>query len=104
MRRWKYRVSGELSHDLARERVEKRQGLDLVIEQLDPERLALGFRGKDINHVATDPIRTLRQGELVARVLHVGEPAQELALVEAVPTVQMQHHAEIGLRATQAAD
>ncbi len=104
VRRRKHGVARELAQDLARQRVEQRQRLDLVVEELHANGFALGLRGKDVDDVAAHAIRALRQVELVARVLHVGEPAQELALVEAVAAIEVQHHAEIRLRIAQAVD
>jgi hypothetical protein len=80
MRRRKDRVTRQLPQALARQRVEQRQRFDLVVEQLHADRFALRFGGKDIDDVAAHSVSALRQVELVTRVLHVGEPAQKLAL------------------------
>jgi hypothetical protein len=95
------RISSIAQH-FARQRIEPRERLDLVVEQLDAHRLALGFRREDVDDVAPHPVRALRQVELVARVLHVGEAAQQLALVEPVAAHQVQHHAEVRLRVAEA--
>ena len=44
------------------------------------------------------------QVELVARVLHVGQAAQQLALVDALAAHQVQHHAEVRLGIAEAVD
>ena len=100
-------VDGEPRHlagDRPGERIEQRDRIDAVIEQLDPHRLALGLGGKDVDDVPAHAVGALGEIQLVARVLHVGKAAQELALLEAVPALQVQHHGEVGLRIAQAVD
>ena len=82
----------------------KLKALDPVVEQLDPHRLALRFGGEDIDDIAPDPVGALPQIDLIARVLHVRETPQELALIEDVAARHVQHHAEVGLRIAEAVD
>ncbi|MBV6417344.1 MAG: hypothetical protein CMLOHMNK_02006 [Steroidobacteraceae bacterium] len=98
------RIARHLARHLACERVEQRERFDRVIEQFDAHGRAIRFGGKDVDHVAAHAIAAGAQVELVARVLHVGEAAQELALVEAVAALQVQHHREIGFRIAEAVD
>ena len=101
------REDGQARHpakDLAGQRVEERQRLDLLVEELHPHGLAIGLRRKDVDHVAPHAERALAQVHLVARVLHVGQPPEQLALVEPVASHQVQHHLEVGLRVPQPVD
>jgi hypothetical protein len=93
-----------LAQHLAGQRVEETERLDLVVEQFDPHGLALGFGREDVDHVAAHAVGALRQVEFVARVLHVGEAAQQLALVDAVAANQVQHHAQVRVGVTEAVD
>jgi hypothetical protein len=93
-----------LAFDLARQRIEQHEGVDFVVEQLDAQRFALGLRRKDVDDIATHTIRTLREIELVALVLHVREPAQELALIDAIAAREVQHHRQIRFGIAQAVD
>ena len=102
MCRREHREARHLAADLARERIEQRQRFDFVVEQLDAQRLALGFRRENIDDIATHAISALRQIHLVALVLHVRETAQHLALIHAIAARQMQHHLQIRLGIAQA--
>ena len=65
-----------LGQQLAGERVELRDPLDLVAEELDPdERLLRG--GLELERVAADPEPGAGQGLVVALVLQVDEVAQD---------------------------
>ena len=99
-----HRQARHLAQHLARERIEPGQRLDLVVEQLDPHRFAPGLGREDVDHVAAHAIGAGREIEFVAGVLHVGEPAQQPALVHALATHQVQHHREVGLRVAEAVD
>ena len=104
VRRREHRVARHLALDLAGQRIEQHQRIDLVVEQLDAQRLALGLRREDVDHVAAHAIRALREIELVALVLHVRQAPQDLALIDAVAARQMQHHRQIRLRIAEAVD
>ena len=54
--------------ELARQRVEVLEVLDLVTEHHDPER-GLGVRGEDLERLAADPERPARERGVVTRVL-----------------------------------
>jgi len=62
------------------ERVEEREGLDLVVEERDPQRRLAQLRGEDVDRVAPDPEGPAPEVDVVARVLHPRQPAQEVAL------------------------
>ena len=57
-----HRVARHFARDLAGERIEQRQRLDLVVEQLDANRFALGFRREDVDDIAAHAIGALRAG------------------------------------------
>ena len=78
--------------------------LDLVIEQLDAHGIPLRLRREDVDDVAAHPVVALRQVELVARVLHLGQAPQDRALVDAFAAIEVQHHAEIRLGIAQTVD
>jgi hypothetical protein len=83
VRRWEYGEARHLALDLARERIEQHERIDFVVEQLDAQRRAR-FGREDIDHVAANPVSTLREVELVALVLHVSEAPQQLALIHPI--------------------
>ena len=87
-----HRVARHLALDLAGQRIEQRDGLDGFIEQLDAHRFARGLRREDVDDVTAHAVRARLQVQLVARVLHVREPAQQAALVHALAAVQVQDH------------
>ncbi len=100
-------VEGEarqLADHFAGQRIEGRQALHLVVEQLDAHRFEVRFRRKDVDHIAAHTEGGAGEIHIVARVLQPGQPAQQLALIEAVATIDVQHHLQIGLRVTQAVD
>jgi hypothetical protein len=76
----------------------KAQAVDAVIEQFHPYRFALGLRRKDVDDIAAHPIGALLQIDFVARVLHVGQTPQQLALLEHIAARHVQHHAQVRLR------
>ena len=98
VRRREHREPRHLAQHLAGQRIEERERLDLLVEELDAHRLALRLRREDVDDVAAHAERALAQVQFVARVLHVGEAPQQLALVHAVAAHQVQHHLEVGLR------
>ncbi len=100
----KDRVAGQAVDDLAGERVEHRDALDLVIEQLDPHRLLLRLRGEDVHDVAANPVGAALEHQVVARVLKLRQPGEDVALVNLVAPVQVQNHAQVRLRVSQAVD
>ncbi len=90
--------------DLARQRVEVADLLDLVVEQLDAHGLLLRLRGKDVDDVAAHAIRAAREVERVARVLELRQAAQEIALVQRRAAGEMQDHAVVCLWIAEAVD
>ena len=78
------RVARQLAQRFAGQRIEQRQLLDLAVEQLDPQRLGVGFRRMDVDGLAAHAVGAAGQVHLVARVLHLGQAADQLALVDAL--------------------
>ncbi|CAM5492436.1 hypothetical protein SGRIM128S_02196 [Streptomyces griseomycini] len=74
-----------VADDLAGERVERGQRLDLVAEHLDADGELLVDR-EDLDGVAADPEGAAGEGHVVARVLDVHEAAQQLVPVDPSPT------------------
>ena len=74
----------ELSVDLARERVEVRDLLDLVAEERDPVR-GLDVRRLDLDEVALHPEAAAPEHRVVAHVLALDQLAQHLVAVVRPP-------------------
>ena len=76
--------------DLAGERVEVLDPLDLVPEQLHPVG-ALGVGGMDLEHLAADAEVAAREVGVVAHVLHPDELAQRRVAVDPLALLEQQH-------------
>src|SRR3569623_465444 len=98
------RDARQLARDLAGQRVEHTDALDLLVEQLDAHGLGLRLRREDVDDLAAHAIGRAPQFDVVAGVLQLGEAAQHVALVHHVTARQVQHHAVIGLGITEAVD
>ena len=92
-----------LVHDLTGQRVQRVDPLDLVAEELDPDRELLVHRD-DLDGVAADPERAAGEGEVVAGVLHLHEPAQQVVALDDVADLQRRHPVDVLLRRAQAVD
>ena len=97
-------VTGNLAIDGARQRIEHRERLDALIEELNPQRLAFGFGRKYIDHIATHAVCALAEIKLVARVLHICQTPQQPPLIHTLAAHEVQHHRKVGRRITQAVD
>src|ERR1700721_2740348 len=73
-------------------RIEAADRGDRVVKEFDAHSLALGFRWENIDHVAAYAIGSLCQVQLVARVLHLRQAPQELALVLPIATHEVENH------------
>ncbi|MNV04079.1 hypothetical protein D3C71_943640 [compost metagenome] len=101
------RVEGEarqFANDFAGERIERRQAFHFIVEQLDADRLEVGFRRVDIDHIATHAEGRTGKIHVVAGVLQVSQASQQFALVEPVAAIHVQHHLQIGFRTAQTVD
>lgn len=75
-------VALQLAQRFAGQRIKQRQPLDVAIEQLDPQRLGVGFSWKYVQHFAAHTERAAGQLEFVAGVLQIGEMADQLTLID----------------------
>ncbi len=94
------RVLGE---DLAGQRVQGHEPLDLVAEHLDPHRMLL-VHGEHLDGVAAHAEGAAREGDVVARVLDVDEGPQQLVAVELLAHPQAHHAVDVLLRRAEAVD
>ncbi len=92
-----------LGDDLAGERVQRHQALDLVAEHLDPDRELLVHR-EDLDGVAADPERAAGERQVVAGVLDVDELAQQLVALDLVADLEPDHPVDVLLRGAEAVD
>lgn len=92
-----------VADDLAGERMEGGQRLDLVAEHLDADGQLLVDR-EDLDGVATDPEGAAGERRVVARVLDVHEAAQQLVAVDLLADLEGDHPVHVLLRRTEAVD
>ncbi len=92
-----------LADDLAGQRVQGGQGLDLVAEHLDADREFLVDR-EDLDGVAAYPEGAAGEGHVVARVLDVDEAAQQLVPVHLLADLEGDHPVDVLLRGAEAVD
>ncbi len=92
-----------LADRLAGQRIEGDQLVDLVAEQLDPQRLVF-VRGIDLDDVAADAEGAAGEVVVVALVLDFDELAQDLIAIDALAALERQHHAVIRLGRAEAVD
>ena len=88
---------------LAGHRVQRHQPLDLVAEELHPHGVLLVDR-EDLEGVAPDPEGAAGEGEVVAGVLDLHEPAQHAVAVHLLADLEAQHPVDVLLRGAEAVD
>ena len=93
----------DLIEDLAGERVEVLDALDLVAEELDPVR-GLRERGPDLQDLALDAEGAAAEDGVVAPVLHVHELAEELVALDPLANLEELHLLAVELRRADAVD
>ena len=103
VRRGEQRERLELLDDLAGERIDARDALDLVTEQRDAQRLLL-VRGEHLDGVAADAELVAGEADVVALVLQFDEPAQDRPLVALLPHLQHEQLLGVHLGRTEAVD
>jgi len=91
----KYRVARDAARDFAGQRIENREVLDFVIEQLDAYCLLLGLRRKYVDHVATDAVSAALERGVVARVLQLRQSPHDVTLIDTVAPVEVEHHPKV---------
>ena len=74
------------------QRVEQREGRNLVIGKFDSNRKFGMLRREHVNRIAADPKRPAPKIGVVALVLHRNETAQQVALGHRVANPQASHH------------
>ena len=94
----------DLLADAAGERVEQRQRLELVVEQLDPDRQLAVLGREDVDRVAAHAERAAREVGLVARVLHPDQVGDRVALAELVADAHDHPHLGVVLGRADAVD
>ncbi len=87
--------AADLLTDVAGQRIEKLQRLDLIVEQRDAQGIVGAFRGKNVEHVAVHAKRPPLELHIVALILHLGQPLDGIALRQLIALAQMQDHAVI---------
>ncbi|MNG93627.1 hypothetical protein D3C79_526000 [compost metagenome] len=100
-------VDGVAHHRLldgAGQGIELGEPLHLLVEQLHPQCQLVRFGRVDVDHLPPHPEGAALEGHVVAGVLQLGEAAQYVPLVDHIPDLEMQHHAEVGLGVPQTID
>src|SRR5205814_213370 len=82
---------GALDQDLAGERVDLRDPLDLVAPELDADR-DLAADWEDVQRIPTHPKASAREVVVVALVIDVGEKAEDTVALAGLAAPQGQHH------------
>ena len=90
--------------DVAGQRIEELQRLDRVVEHRDAHGV-LGVLGReDVDHFAAHAKRAAPEVRLVARVLHLGQPLDRVALRQRVALLHVQDHAVVFGRVADTVD
>ncbi|MNF63337.1 hypothetical protein D3C84_450360 [compost metagenome] len=84
--------------------IELGEPLHLLVEQLHPQCQLVRFGRVDVDHLPPHPEGAAAKRHVVAGVLQLGEAAQYVPLVDHIPHLEMQHHAEVGLGVPQTID
>ncbi len=92
-----------LSDDLAGQRMQRVDPLDLVAEQLDPDGELLVHRD-DLDGVAPHPEGAACEGQVVAGVLHGDETTEQVVTVDRLADLEPRHPVDVLLRRPQAVD
>ena len=101
------REHGEARHllqDLAGERIEQVQRLDHVVEQFDADRGLGVLRREDVDDVAAHAEHAALEFDVVALVLYLRQPPDDVALAHLLVLAQEQDHAVVVGRVADAVD
>ena len=98
---WEHIELGVLCENLAGDRVQRHEPLDLITEELDPHRVFL-IHGEHLDGVSTDAECAAGEGQVIAGVLDLHEPAQHRVAVNLVADTQPHHAVHVLLRRAQA--
>ena len=102
--RWIDREARDLLPHAAVQRVEQRERLHLVVEQLDAQRELAVLGREHVDRVAAHAERATREVDLVARVLHADQLRDHVALAHLVAHAQRHHHLVVVARVADAVD
>src|SRR5258706_13311378 len=89
-----------LLRDFAQQRVDGRDGIDLVAPQLDPVSLFL-ITGIDLDHVAAHAKAAAFEIDIIALVLQLDQTLQQSVAGDAHPRLEKQKHAVVRVRITE---
>jgi hypothetical protein len=101
---WINRVAVECTLHPAPERVHLFDRLDVVAEELDPDRRVVLVGREDLDDVAPDAKCPAMKIDVVALVLNVDELPQQRVAAELLPHGELHHEPVIALGATDAVD
>ncbi len=89
---------------LAGERIDLPDRLDLVAEHRQPPCPVLHVRREHLDHVAVDPEGAAEQVDVVAPVLELDQPFEQLAALHPLAGLQADDHLRVGLDRADAVD
>jgi len=90
--------------EVAGERIEQGEVLDLVVEHLDAHRELGVFRREDVDHVAAHAEGAAAEVDVGASVLHRHQALDEVAVRHALTLTQVQDHGVVVDRVANAVD
>ena len=94
----------DLAQHLAAQRIDLGDGVDLVAEPLDPDRLLALVGREDLDGVAAHAERAARKVDVVALVLDLHQPAQHGVAPHLDPAREIELHRPVGLGGADAVD
>jgi len=89
--------------DLACERVDFQEAVDLVTPELHADRIAAVHR-KDLDGITPDPEGALREVDVVALVVEVDQPRQQIVAVDLLVDTEFERHIAVDARIPQPVD
>ena len=93
----------DFGDDVARERVQNREGINLVAKHLDADRELL-IHGDDLDRVTAHAEGTARKRHVVAHVLHGDEASQQRIAIDDHAAAQLDHARHVLLGGAEAVD
>ena len=104
MARREHREAHNLLLEVAGERVEQREVLDLVVEHLDAQRVLGALGREDVDHVTPHPEGAAPEVDVGPVVLHRHQALHQVAVGDTLALAQMQHHRVVIGRITDTVD
>ncbi len=102
--RREHREAADPLPNVARQGIEKLQGLYLIVEERKAQRVFRVLGRKDVQHVAAHAKRAAPEVDFVALVLHLGQALDRVALGERIAFLHVQDHAVVFGRVADAVD